>query len=177
LGFEPPVPFLYGLTAKLLLASLFTAIFAFGEELGWSGFLIPRLLKVTTIPTTVIISGLYFALWHFPAIIAGFYGQGTPLWVSLPGFALVCVGSYFFKVVLIKKSRSFWPGVILHTAHNVVLMGMFFDMTVKDGFSAYLVSETGIFLGLVYLTAGILFWKTQVTPIQPEQYIPQKELR
>jgi membrane protease YdiL (CAAX protease family) len=96
LGFEPPVPFLYGLTAKLLLASLFTAIFAFGEELGWSGFLIPRLLKVTTIPTTVLVSGLYFALWHFPAIIAGFLGRGHPYGLpcqDLPWFALVHVSS------------------------------------------------------------------------------------
>jgi hypothetical protein len=103
--------------------------------------------------------GGYWALWHYPAIIGGFYGTGTPLWVALPGFTLALVGASLFRTVLVGRSRSLWAGVLLHTGHNVILMGMFYDMTVKRGIAGYLVSESGVVLGAIYLLASILYWR------------------
>ena len=112
---------------------------------------------------TSLLVGGYWALWHYPAIIGGFYGTGTPLWVALPGFTLVLVGASFLRTVLVRKSESLWAGVILHVSHNVIVMGMFYDMTVKRGYAGYLVSETGVFLGLVYLLIAVIFWRIQGT--------------
>ena len=39
---------------------------------------------------------------------------------------------------------------------------MFFDLTVKKGYAGYIVSETGIFTGVVYIIVAILFWKNQM---------------
>ena len=162
LGFDLPAPFLVGLFSKMILASFLTIIPVFGEEVGWSGFLTPKLRKVLSIPVTSVLVGVYWAVWHFPAIIGGFYGTGTPLWVALPGFTLVLVGASFNRTVLIEKSKSLWVGVILHTSHNVILMSMFNEMTVDKGYANYLVSEKGVFLGFVYILVAIVFWKIQV---------------
>jgi membrane protease YdiL (CAAX protease family) len=159
LGFETPAPFIAGIFSKLFLASILASIFTLGEEIGWSAFLTPRLLERFSIPKTSIIVGLIWSIWHYPAIIGGLYGRLAPLWAALPGFTLVLIGAAFIRTVLIVKSKSFWVGMIVHTSHNVVLMGMFYEMTVKTKLSPILVSESGLFLGVVYVIIGILSWK------------------
>jgi membrane protease YdiL (CAAX protease family) len=161
LGFDTPAPFIIGILSKVIFASLLAFIFVLGEEIGWSAFLVPRLLKRFSVPVTSIIVGLFWSVWHYPAIIAGIYGYDIPLWVALPGFTMVLTGASFFRTVLIAKSESFWPGVIIHVSHNIVLMSIFREMTVKTKYSDYWVSETGLFLGIVYLISGIVYWLIQ----------------
>lgn len=165
LGFQLPAPFVVGLFSKMVLAFLFAIPFVLGEEIGWSGYITPKLLKLYPIPITSIIVGFYWAIWHYPAIIGGFYGQGTPLWVSLPGFTLVCIGASFVRTVLVLKSKNLWVGTVLHASGNTILMGIFWEMTVQKGYAGYLVSETGIFVGLVYIIAAVLFWKSQMQKV------------
>jgi len=162
LGFTLPAPFIIGLLSKMVIVPFIALIFVTGEEIGWSGFLTPKLLQITSVPVTSLIVGVYWAIWHYPAIIGGFYGSGTPLWVSLPGFTMGFIGASFVRTVLISKSKSVWPGVLLHISHNVILMGIFYDMTVKQGYAGYLVSETGIFLGIVYIVIAVIFWRIQL---------------
>jgi membrane protease YdiL (CAAX protease family) len=161
LGFELPVPFIIGVLSKMSLGFLFTCLPVLGEEIGWSGFLTPKLLKIFSVPVTSLIVGLFWAVWHYPAIIGGFYGQGTPLWIALPGFTLSIVGESFIRTVLVSKSKSLWTGVVLHASANIIFMGMFYEMTVHKGYAAYIVSETGIFAGIVYITIALIFWKLQ----------------
>lgn len=88
-GFDLPAPFLAGLFSKMIIVSLLSIISVLGEEVGWSCFLTPKLRKVFSIPATSVLVGVYWAVWHFPAIIGGFYGTGTPLGIALPGFTFV----------------------------------------------------------------------------------------
>lgn len=162
IGFNLPAPFIVGFISKMILASFMGIVFVFGEELGWSGFLTPKLRQLYSIPVTSTIVGIYWAVWHFPAIIGGFYGQGTPLWIALPGFTMVLVGASFIRTVIVEKSQSLWGGVMLHTSHNVILMSIFREMSVRREYTDYLVSETGVFLGLVYILIALIFWKMQV---------------
>jgi membrane protease YdiL (CAAX protease family) len=161
LGFDLPAPFLAGALSKMSLGFLFTVVFVLGEEIGWSGFLTPKLLKLTSVPYTSLLVGGFWAVWHFPAFVGGLYGSGTPLWVALPGFTLVSVAESLVRTVLITKSGSLWVGVVLHASANIILMGMFWDMTVHKGYAGYLVSESGVLLGIVYMTMAVLFWKWQ----------------
>lgn len=62
LGFELPAPFVVGVLSKMTLGFLVTLIFVLGEEIGWSGFLTPRLLKLTTVSVTSLIVGSYWAV-------------------------------------------------------------------------------------------------------------------
>jgi CAAX protease family protein len=161
IGFELPVPFVVGVLSKMIIYSLIAIFFVFGEEVGWSGFLTPNLRKIYSVPVTSIIVGFFWAAWHYPAIIGGFYGPETPLWIALPGFTMVMIGASFFRTILVDRSKNLWVGVLLHTSHNVILMEMFLEMTIERGpFDiCYLVSETGIFLGFVYIITAIIYWR------------------
>lgn len=171
LGFESPAPFMVGVLSKMTLGFLLTCLPVLGEEIGWTGFLTPKLLKVYSVPVTSLIVGLFWAVWHFPAILGGFYGQGTPLWVALPGFTLVIVGYSFIRTVLVVKSKSLWTGVVLHSSGNIILMGMFWEMTVHKGYAAYIVSETGILTGIVCIGAALAFWNFQKAKLTDSQMI------
>jgi membrane protease YdiL (CAAX protease family) len=159
LGFDLPVPFIIGLLSKMLLVFPLIFFAVLGEEIGWSGFLTPKLSKISSVAATSLIVGGYWAIWHFPAIIGGIYGYGTPLWVALPGFTLAFIGLSFLRTILRLKSGSLWTGVILHASHNLYAMEIFYNLTVKGGYASYLVSETGIFLGIVYIIVAVIFWK------------------
>ncbi len=159
IGFDLPAPFIVGVLSKSIIATLLTILVVFGEEVGWSGFLTPKLRQLFSIPVTSLIVGVFWAVWHFPAIIGGFYGYGTPLWISLPGFTLVLIGASFIRTVLVEKSKSLWSGVILHASHNVILMGVFLEMSVRKEYTTYLVSETGLFLGIIYILVALGFYK------------------
>jgi uncharacterized protein len=165
LGFGLPAPFIIGVLSKMSLGFLVTCVFVLGEEIGWSGYLTPKLLKIFSVPTTSLIVGVFWAVWHYPAIIGGFYGQGTPLWIALPGFTLVLIGDSFMRTILVSKSKSLWTGVVLHSSGNIILMGMFWEMTVHKGYAAYIVSETGIFTGVVCVLISLIFMKIKTFKI------------
>jgi len=162
-GLQISAPFPIVFLIKVILMFLMGTLFVLGEEIGWSGFITPKLLDIFSIPITSIIVGFYWAIWHYPAIIGGFYyGQGTPLWIALPGFTLVLVGASIIRTTLIQKSGSMWNGVILHTSHNVILMSIFSEMTIKKEYGSYLATETGIITGIVYVIVALLFLKSQM---------------
>ncbi|MCK4578215.1 MAG: CPBP family intramembrane metalloprotease [Candidatus Marinimicrobia bacterium] len=166
LGFDLPVPLVVGLLSKMTLAFVLTFVFVLGEEIGWTGFLTPKLSRISSVGVTSLIVGGFWAVWHWPALIAGEYGYGTPLWVALPGFTLVMISASFLRTVLRLKSGSLWVGVVLHTSHNVYLMGIFHDLTAQQGYADYLVSETGVLTGVVYLIVALIFWKLQMKEVE-----------
>jgi uncharacterized protein len=161
LGFELPAPFIVGLLSKMSIGFLFACLFALGEEIGWSGFLTPKLLQLYSVPTVSLFIGIFWSVWHYPAIIGGFYGTGTPLWIALPGFTLVLIAFSFTRTILVLKSKSLWTGVVLHASHNIILMGMFYEMTVRTEYTAYIVSETGTLTAIIYILISLVFLKVQ----------------
>jgi membrane protease YdiL (CAAX protease family) len=46
---------------------------ALGEEIGWSGFLVPELAKSYGFTTAALTRGIVWSVWHYPMIIAGIY--------------------------------------------------------------------------------------------------------
>ncbi len=161
-GFSLPAPFIAGVLSKMSIGFIFTCLIVFGEEAGWSGFLTPKLLERYSFTTTSLATGVLWSVWHFPAFFYGVYGQGTPLWIALPSFTMVLTGYSFIRSILVLKSKSLWTGVVLHSSGNIILMGMFYEMTVHEGNAAYYVSETGIITGMVCLISAVIFTKFQI---------------
>jgi uncharacterized protein len=163
LGFALPVPFAIGVLSKMVLGFAVALPFALGEEIGWSGFLIPKLLRVCSTPKAALVAGSYWAIWHFPAIIGGFYGSGAPLWVALPGFTMTCIAHSLVKAVLLSRSQSVWVGAVLHASANIIYMGLFWEMTAHKGYAAYLLSETGAISSLAFAGVALLVWRVSAS--------------
>ena len=67
----------------LFVISLFAAPFinslaAFGEEWGWRGYLLPRLMPLGKWKAYLIV-GIVWGLWHAPMVAVGFNYPGTPI--------------------------------------------------------------------------------------------------
>lgn len=60
-----------------LVSPIVNSVFAFGEEYGWRGFLLPHLLPLGRWQTHLI-SGIIWGLWHAPLILMGFNYPGYP---------------------------------------------------------------------------------------------------
>src|SRR6185369_3706733 len=81
-----PVLSLAMLAQGLTLGVLITTLFAFGEEFGWTGYLLVQLLPLGRWRAAVVY-GLIWGLWHAPVIAGGFNYPGYPVL----GVVMMCV--------------------------------------------------------------------------------------
>jgi membrane protease YdiL (CAAX protease family) len=64
------------------MAAIWPIMAALGEELGWRGFLFPRLLQRYGLVGSAVIVGVIWGVWHLPADFVGLKGYG-PWWFWL----------------------------------------------------------------------------------------------
>lgn len=119
-GASLPIPI--GVLVVLQLVNVFFGAFinlipALGEELGWRGFLLPRLMKFGTAPA-IALSGLIWGAWHAPLILLGYNYPTTPGWLGVIMMIGMCtvVGAIFGWLRL--RSQSIWPAALAHGAFN-----------------------------------------------------------
>lgn len=129
-----------------------------GEEIGWRGFLVPELAKRHGFAATALISGLIWAIWHWPILLFADYNPGTPVWYYLPLFTLLITAISFVWTWMRLKSGSIWPGVVLHAAHNTFIQ-MFFDpLTVDTRRTRYVAGEFGAALLVISIGMAWYCW-------------------
>ena len=153
--------------ASIALYFAFTAIYTvirdcatvLGEEIGWRGFLVPELAKRHGFAATAAISGLIWAVWHYPVLIFADYNSGTPIWYYLPILTLTIPLLNFTWSWLRLKSGSLWPCVFMHASHNTFIQGFFDPLTVDNGKTRYVAGEFGAALLVVSIVLAVYFWR------------------
>lgn len=100
---------------------------ALGEELGWRGFALPRLLARRSPLVSSLSLGILWGLWHLPSFLA----SGTPQsGTSLPAFILGAVGLSTLATWVFSKTRgSVWMAALLHFMANLALNVLSAPMT------------------------------------------------
>jgi len=141
----------------LIFGPLINLIFAMGEEIGWRGFLLPRLMPLGQW-RALILSGMLWGIWHAPAIAQGHnYPDHPMLGIFLMTVFCILVGIIFGWLSL--NTRSPWVAGIAHGSLNA-WAGMPF-LFLSPGFDTALggtvTSLTGfvvmaIFIGWLVLT-------------------------
>lgn len=131
---------------------------ALGEEIGWRGFLVPELSKSVGFTGTALISGLAWALWHFPILIFADYNAGTATWYALSCFTVMVVADSFIFAWMRLKSGSLWTGAVLHASHNLYVQAIFTPLTKNTGKTAWYIDEFGAVLPLITVCFAIYFW-------------------
>lgn len=129
-SFPPPLRFTILLGLTLTLVSFLSLFSAAGEELGWRGYLLTRLVEAE-VPRPVLVSGLVWALWHVPLIVSGQYAAGPNRVLSAATFVVTVVGIGFTMGYLRLSTGSVWPAVVLHGVWNAVIQGAF-DTSTKE---------------------------------------------
>ncbi|WP_052424068.1 CPBP family intramembrane glutamic endopeptidase [Nonomuraea candida] len=108
-----------GVLSGIVVSTLFASVTAFGEEWGWRGFLLPRLLPLGY-GRAIVASGLVWGLWHAPLTLLGWNYPGLGPWAVLP-FTLFCVAAGAVLGWLRLRTGSVWPAVIGHGALNAAV--------------------------------------------------------
>jgi len=132
-----------------------------GEELGWRGFLLPRLLdRYSPIASSVLV-GLAWGVWHLAAFT--FPGAALPSHfdINLGTIALYCLNtvalSLFYTYLHLRSKGSVFVAILLHAffnaASNIVLDFLVASDNADIQTMAYIgnIVLTGI-LGLLFLS-------------------------
>jgi len=139
-----------------VISSLATAL---GEEIGWRGFLAPRMASLIGFTPSVFVVGLIWAAWHMPLLLFGSYNQGTEWWFSATCFTVMVLGVSMIMAWLRLRSGSLWPCAILHASHNLFIQGVFTPLTGERGSTtAYAIDEFGFAVPVVVAAFAIWFW-------------------
>ncbi|MGZ5538132.1 MAG: CPBP family intramembrane glutamic endopeptidase [Chthoniobacterales bacterium] len=152
----------------LVLFVLFTATLgmvgktsrALGEEIGWRGFLVPELSKVVGFGGIGLISGVMWAVYHFPILIfADYNAAGTPIWFCVVCFSCGVIAESFIFAWLTLRSGSLWPAALLHGSHNLWIQSILTPLTSDTGPTKYLIDEFGIGLVIATMIGAIIVWR------------------
>lgn len=132
------------------------AILAFGEELGWRGFLWPQLRVRMGFLATAAVMAVIWWVYHVPVVLMGDYGSVA----GLPAFTVSLIGFVLFAGVITERSRSVWPSVLGHGAWNA-LAAAGFEASDAQGFTGEgLVGEFGWLNAAAMLVLGVGFaWR------------------
>jgi membrane protease YdiL (CAAX protease family) len=166
-GLAPTGRFAVLLLLGLTLVTLFSALSAAGEEIGWRGFMLTRLVEAG-VPAPLLVSGIVWALWHVPLILTGQYAAGENHVMSAVLFVAGVSAAGCAIGFLRLSSGSVWPAVLLHASWNAVIQGVF-DASSKGGKTW--IGESGILVvaGLVAAVAWLArgAWLARRAPGEP----------
>ncbi len=149
---------------------------ALGEEIGWRGFLLPRLTGRFGFSIGCLISGCIWAVWHYPALLLADYNSGTPKIYALSCFTIMVIATAFLLGWLRLRSRSLWPCAMLHASHNLFIQAVFDQLTRPESKALYFTTEFGFGLAAtISITAIYLVlrhplssaYRMQQRPLEP----------
>jgi membrane protease YdiL (CAAX protease family) len=165
----PPFVFLLMQVVNALIAGYtINAVFAFGEELGWRGYLL-RELKDKKFLHVSLITGVVWGSWHFPLILLGHnYPEHS---VAGVGMMIVwCVLLSPVMTYIMVKSKSVITAAIFHGSLNAIagISGIFLiggndltnGVTGIAGFIALLLLSFVFYLYDKCITKESVFTKT-----------------
>ncbi len=169
---DPVVRFALKLVIQLTLGVLVGAVFAAGEEIGWRGYMLTRLVDAG-VPRPILLSAVIWGLWHAPLILSGQYASsGSPV-LSTAIFMVDVVAFTYLVSRLRLETGSVWPAVLAHAAWNAVIQGVFDHWTAKP---SLWVGESGILTALFDLALVFLLvrgrWTLRRTPADEQKDVP-----
>ena len=140
---------------NLAINIVIVSFFAFFEEIGWRGYLLPK-LSASYPKLAPALVGFLHGMWHLPLmLLTTAYNPAGKRLIVVPLFLAVLTVAGILYGYLRNASGSLWPVVIAHGTFNAVL-GTLAGAAVaaNPNTAAYLTGETGVFtlLALVILT-------------------------
>lgn len=118
-GQEQTIIFLQPL--MMMLTGVVGSFAAFGEEAGWRGYMMPKMIKLWGMKKAVVIGGILWGIWHWPLTYVGHNFGRDYFGYPFTGFAAMCLMCVFMGMILTYvtcKSQSIWPAVFLHAVNN-----------------------------------------------------------
>jgi membrane protease YdiL (CAAX protease family) len=153
------VVYLVVTVAKMLVPIGF---FALGEELGWTGFLVPRLAGAYGFRRAALVFGAAWAAYHYPLILFSDYAREAPRWYALAGSTLAMGALGVSQSWLRLRSGSLWPCVLQHALLNVLIYHVFEPLTRRAPGADFFSGDSNAAGTLVGVVLAAVFWRRGV---------------
>lgn len=128
---------------------------ALGEEGGWRGYMMPKLMKLLGTKKAVLVGGIIWGLWHAPLTCVGHnFGTEYPGFPYL-GILVMCIDCTLMGIMLTYitvKSGSIWPATIMHAVNNTNPSILTFFMNTENGTGILANPFFGYFLCFIPMT-------------------------
>jgi len=144
---------------------------ALGQEIGWRGFLFPRLQRWCGFHGACLTSGVLWA-WHLPGLLWADHNAGAARVYVIACFTIGILAMSYIMGYLRVRSGSIWPCVLLRATHKSFVEGIFDPLTAPVGWAKYITSEFGIGIALAVAIAATIIISisrpSQVTSLDVE---------
>ena len=144
------------LIVNLTLLALVGTATALGEEIGWRGYLQPR-LDAGRVRMSVVIVWLCQVLYHAPLIVGAGYASTGGFLSDLVRFAAADLALAFIWAAESYRAVSLWPAVFFHSFHNTISQWLF-PRLFAGGDNELWLGEAGVLPATVYVVAGVAFY-------------------
>ncbi|MET8049948.1 CPBP family intramembrane glutamic endopeptidase [Streptosporangium sp. NPDC005286] len=102
----------------MVLGGAINLILALGEEIGWHGYLMPRIHQLWGLPVAIIAGGIIWGLWHAPLILLGYNYPDVAPWAGQLAMVAACIVVGGFLYLLTVRLGSLWPTALAHGVNN-----------------------------------------------------------
>jgi membrane protease YdiL (CAAX protease family) len=123
--------FTLNLTLSLLLQSVLGSVVTIGEELGWRGYVLEKMVRLLGVNRGLILLGLVWGYWHLPIILMGYNFPNHPV---LGAVVLMPISTIFMGIFLgwlYLRSRSIWMPALAHAAMNLSAVLLLTEITMQ----------------------------------------------
>ncbi|MEM0278116.1 CPBP family intramembrane glutamic endopeptidase [Pyrobaculum sp.] len=154
---EVPGWVVYATLPLAVIAPFINALLAtFGEELGWRGYLLPRLAERIGWAWASVVVGVVWGVWHAPAVLVVGHNYGRPWCLEcLAVFVLLTVPVSFIHTWAYLK-YGVWGAAFLHGAVNGWAGAYFLIYHHTFGDLAW--SLTGLYGAATLAATAAVFW-------------------
>lgn len=162
---RPFVTITYPLLA--VVSGVVLSFAALGEELGWRGYMMPKLIELIGMPKAIITGGIIWGLWHAPLTCVGHnYGMDYPgfPYVGIILMCLMCMALGTVLTYVTIKTGSIWPAAFMHAINNSSpsVMVVFMNHDVKIPIWIHVLSNIPLIL-LAILCFSLMMKKKEQT--------------
>ena len=144
-------------------------VLGFGEEVGWRGYMLPRLAAIGLVPAMLVV-GLAQGVWHLPLmLLTPFYHSGGNPMIVVPFFLITLTLAGVFYGYLRVWTGSVWPVAIAHAVYNFVWnVGSEFVQAKSPETMEYIGGESGVLviIGLI-IAALVIVPRLHATALAP----------
>ena len=150
-----------------------TTLFTFGEEYGWRGYLLPRLLPLGEIRASVLL-GVIWGVWHLPLLLAGLNYPGENVLWAIIIFTFVTVAlSFTYTWFYVASSGSVLVAAVFHASTNQ-FSDTFWVPPLLSGTNPFAPSIVGAVLIMVLVVVVYRLFKRSVRVEDPERFVHPK---
>ena len=145
--------FILNICLTVIVNSLVLGFIIWGEEVGWRGYLQPKLIDQFGLTKGVILLGIIWAFWHLPIWLMGYNStEYNPLIGAILIYPITGIALSFILAWLRLSSGSIWSAVLAHSSNNACSV-----LTTSESWFAANPILRDVVWAIVMVALGVLF--------------------